>query len=149
MKTLNIVFLIIEVVLILAIGGYFGIKYYLSAQAGPEYLFMHPTIAKIFGLTPSGIFYKNSEYGFKMIFPETWKGFKVQEKTWQGWAIDGSGKKYSGPEIVIKNPQTTATQQYQDIPIMIFTHEQWGPESSTDLVGANERPAGFSVPAAV
>ena len=47
MKISNIVILIVAVIIIVAIGGYFGGKYYLSAQ-GPEYLLMHPTIAKIF-----------------------------------------------------------------------------------------------------
>ena len=92
--------------------------------------------------------YTNSEYGFTMQFPASWKGYSVVNRTWQGWAIDGSNQKYSGPEILIKNPQTTTEQQYQDIPIMIFTHEQWGPETGMEIIGVSEHPAGFSVSAA-
>jgi hypothetical protein len=51
MKISTIVISIVAVIITVAIGGYFGAKYYLSAQ-GPEYLFMHPTIAKIFSVTP-------------------------------------------------------------------------------------------------
>jgi len=50
MKTLNILFLIVAIIIIVAIGGYFGARYCLSAQ-GPEYLFMHPTMAKILGVS--------------------------------------------------------------------------------------------------
>jgi len=48
MKISNIILIIVVVIIIVAIGGYFGARYYLSAQ-GPEYLLMHPTMAKIFG----------------------------------------------------------------------------------------------------
>jgi len=85
--------------------------------------------------------YTNNEYGFKLIFPDSWKEFVVVKQTWQGWAIDGSGKTYSGSEIVIKNPQTTAKQQYQDIPIMVFTTDMW------KLVG-DERTATVAISAA-
>jgi len=153
MKKYIIIFFITIVVVILAVGGYFGARYYLSTQVRPEYLYVHPTIAKIFGLTPSGIFYKNSGYGFTMIFPKTWKGFTIQEKKWQGWDInDGNNNghvrdinsdsyKYSGPEILVKNPQTTVGQQYQGIPIMIFTHDIWS------MVG-NEQNATVAISAA-
>ncbi|MCX6719564.1 MAG: Kazal-type serine protease inhibitor family protein, partial [Candidatus Staskawiczbacteria bacterium] len=47
-----LIFLIILIILILAGGGYFGIGYYLKTQAGPEYLFIHPTTARVFNVTP-------------------------------------------------------------------------------------------------
>ncbi|MGA2417661.1 MAG: hypothetical protein ABSF55_00215 [Candidatus Staskawiczbacteria bacterium] len=164
MKKIFLILLIIIIILIIVcIGGYFIARYYLSAQIGYEYLFVHPTIAKIFQVAPicpatcvSGgvcgkdgknycnqciafqhgagyaydgkckISYKNSEYGFGMTFPATWQGFIVQKNTWKGWKING-GKigDYSGVEFLFKNPQTTASQQYQDIPIMVFTPDVW------------------------
>ena len=147
MKKSTIIYSAIIIAVVLVIGGYFGVKNYLSTQAGPEYFFVHPTIAKIFGLAPVGIFYRNSGYGFKMIFPETWKGFTVQEKTWQGWKIDGSGTgkigDYSGTLVVIRNPQTTTSQQYQDIPIMVFTHQVWAMVSGDNpIVAISAAPIG-------
>lgn len=52
MKILNIILLILLVTIIVVVGGYFGVRYYLNTQAGYEYLFAHPTIAKIFNVSP-------------------------------------------------------------------------------------------------
>lgn len=69
--------------------------------------------------------YINSEYGFQITFPDSWKGYSVVKQDWQGSENVEGGKTYNGPQIVIKNPKTTATQAWQDIPIMVFTSEQW------------------------
>jgi hypothetical protein len=166
MKIINIIFLIILIIVIIVIGGYFVARYYLG-QAGYAYLFMHPTIAKIFNVTPicpticlanGGVcgkdnktycnqcvafqhgagyaydgachpagwtLYTNDKYGFQMSFPATWNGYSVVEENWGGQSIDGTNKTYSGTEIVIKNPQTTSKQQWQSIPIMVFTPDVW------------------------
>lgn len=78
-----------------------------------------------FGLTENWKDYKNEEYGFSLTFPETWNGYTVEKQTWEGRLIGNTAKKYSGVKIVIKNPQTTATQPWQDIPVMIFNKEVW------------------------
>ena len=51
MPKIFLVFLIIVIIALLGLGGYFIARYYLG-NSGPAYLFMHPTISKIFNLTP-------------------------------------------------------------------------------------------------
>lgn len=68
--------------------------------------------------------YSNSIYGFKMEFIDSWKGFAVDTTVWNGRLIDGD-KAYSGPLLVFKNPNTTPAQSWQNIPIMVFTHDVW------------------------
>lgn len=69
--------------------------------------------------------YTNSEYGFEIKFPDTWKGYSVEIENWTGHVINNYQKTYTGPEIVLKNPQTTTSQQWQDITIMVFTPDVW------------------------
>jgi hypothetical protein len=119
---------IIVILFVLAVGGYFGARYYLNKNFSEEYFLMHPTTAKIFGMSSDKIFYKNAEYEFSMIFPATWKNFIVQKNTWKGWLVDSQSEHpdYTGVKLLFINPQTTDTQVYQDIPVLIFTKEQWG-----------------------
>lgn len=180
MKITNIIILVVLIIVVLAAGGYFGVRYYFSQQ-GPEYLFMHPTISKIFSITPvcptictlngvcgkdgknycnkclalqnkagyahdgkCDISYKNTEYGFQMTFPATWQGFIFQKNTWKGSKING-GKvgDYSGVEFLFKNPQTTTSQKYQDIPIMVFTPDVWAMVSGDNpTVAVSAAPIG-------
>jgi len=71
--------------------------------------------------------YKNNEYGFTMVFPDSWKGYTIEKSTWQGWRNDGLGeiRNYSDIKLIFKNPQTTVKEQWQDIPIMVFTSDVW------------------------
>lgn len=69
--------------------------------------------------------YTNNKYGFKITLPDSWKGYSTEEQDWQGWVVDTGEQKYSGVKIIIKNPQTTSQQLYQDIPIMVFTPDVW------------------------
>ncbi len=74
------------------------------------------------------IVYKNTEYGFNFSLPESWKGFTIITDKWEGQAIEGeeSGKVVeTGPLISIRHPEWTPENPRQDIPIMIFTHNQW------------------------
>jgi len=52
MKISNTIFLVLLIIIVIVIGGYFGARYYFSLQYAPEYFYMHPTLAKIFGVTP-------------------------------------------------------------------------------------------------
>ena len=52
MKIINVIALTLLTVIVIAIGGYFYIGYYLSSHLGYEFLFVHPTMAKIFNVTP-------------------------------------------------------------------------------------------------
>ena len=78
--------------------------------------------------------YRNSEFGFQITFPDSWKGYTALKQQWQGYATGDSKKKYSGVLILIKNPQTTSSQKWQDIPIMVFTPELWGMVSGPNAV---------------
>ncbi len=70
----------------------------------------------------STIIYNNTEYGFDFTLPEAWKDYTIIEETWQSSNPD---IKESGPEIVIRSPLWTEKEPYQDIPILIFSKDQW------------------------
>ncbi|WP_341878011.1 stalk domain-containing protein [Defluviitalea saccharophila] len=74
------------------------------------------------------IIYKNTQYGFSFSFPDTWEGYKIVTDRWEGLSLKGSkaGKKVEeGPVLSIRHPQWTDKTPRQDIPIMIFTLDQW------------------------
>jgi len=73
----------------------------------------------------SGETYTNNEYGFKLKLPNPWKGYSVEKSSWQGYLVGDYSKKYDGVKIILKNPQSTTEQSWQDIPIMIFTPDVW------------------------
>ena len=71
--------------------------------------------------------YKNTQYGFSFSLPLAWYGYTIVEDSWVG---DVSGTKSDvvvekGPIILIRHPKWTSANPRQDIPIMIFTIEQW------------------------
>ncbi|HZJ57404.1 MAG TPA: hypothetical protein VFD89_04100 [Clostridia bacterium] len=68
----------------------------------------------------SSLVYKNTEFGFSFNLPLTWKGYRIIEGGWES-----NDKAQSGPSISIRHPKWTEDVPRQDIPIMIFTHEQW------------------------
>lgn len=72
--------------------------------------------------------YINDEYGFIFSLPESWKNFSTVDSQWNGLPIDSPDpekNKISGPIINIRHPKWTKENMRQDIPIMIFTNEQW------------------------
>lgn len=76
----------------------------------------------------NSISYKNTQYGFDFSLPKDWKDYKLVTDKWEGLAVSGEqGEKTvaTGPIISIRNPQWTAKNPTQDIPIMIFTLAQW------------------------
>lgn len=76
----------------------------------------------------NSILYINEEYGFVFPLPESWKNFSIVKSQWEGIPLDSSDpdkNKINGPIINIRHPKWTAENMHQDIPIMIFTHEQW------------------------
>ena len=66
--------------------------------------------------------YRNAEYGFCLALPAGWDGFKVLADHWRG---NGNGSEETGPLLTIRNPRWTEDEPYQDIPILVFTFEQW------------------------
>ena len=79
--------------------------------------------------TQNPVEYVNNQYGFSVSLPADWKGYSIVTSTWSGNAVSESGQvqvaALEGPMISIRNPLWTAETPYQDIPIMIFTAEQW------------------------
>lgn len=84
--------------------------------------------------------YTNNEYGFEIKFPNSWKGYSVVVQNWEGHLINNYQQTYSGPQIIFKNPQTTPTQPWQDIPVMVFTPDVWkmvnGPDATVAVSAA-------------
>ena len=72
----------------------------------------------------STVEYKNSEYGFSLSLPATWKGYTVEKESWGGSYLDriSDGPMEFGPQIIIKNPKG---EKWQFVSIMVFTPEQW------------------------
>lgn len=76
----------------------------------------------------TSIVYKNKEYGFNFILPESWKGYQILTDKWEGISLKESenGKIVkSGPVIYIRHPKWSEKSRRQDIPIMVFTIEDW------------------------
>lgn len=72
--------------------------------------------------------YRSEEYGFIITLPESWRGYTVTIDRWSGYKPDdqlGEVPAADGPVVSIHNPRWTAETPYQDIPIMVFTLEQW------------------------
>jgi hypothetical protein len=81
--------------------------------------------------------YRNKRYGFSFSLPMSWKGYRIQVAQWTGGVIDAHAivqSSESGPLIKIRNPRWTEQDPYQDIPIMIFTQDQWDLIESDSLV---------------
>ena len=67
--------------------------------------------------------YENTRYGFSFYLPETWKGYSIVEEQWEG--TDNGELVETGPQLLIRHPDWTEKNPRQDIPIMVFTLEQW------------------------
>lgn len=76
-----------------------------------------------------GLVYENSQYGFSFSLPATWRGYTIVENTWAGMSLGATdGQNYTseiGPLILIRHPLWTEKNPRQDIPIMVFTLNQW------------------------
>jgi hypothetical protein len=82
---------------------------------------------KDYGTLSSQIEYKNTEYGFAFSLPKSWEGYSIVNKNWEGRSVDGENSStiINGPEILIRHPLWTSENPRQDIPVMIFTYDEW------------------------
>jgi hypothetical protein len=71
------------------------------------------------------IVYKNTQYGFNFVLPTSWDGYSIITSQWEGIAIDGGTVVETGPMISIRDPKWTEETPRQDIPIMVFSINQW------------------------
>jgi hypothetical protein len=72
--------------------------------------------------------YRNGEYGFRIVLPESWKGYRVLWSEWQGsvQASNGAAEHVlRGPRLRLRHPKWTEENPREDMPIMIFTIAQW------------------------
>ncbi|WP_148136811.1 LysM peptidoglycan-binding domain-containing protein [Candidatus Formimonas warabiya] len=104
----------------------FGVPYRSLIQANPQIidpnqLFIGQNIC-IPSVSP--VVYRNTQYGFSFSLPESWRGYRIVTDRWEGLDINGQVVE-TGPEIMIRHPLWTAERPRQDIPIMIFTLDQW------------------------
>jgi hypothetical protein len=71
--------------------------------------------------------YLNTKYGFSFSLPSSWKGYSIITSNWEGSLIDSpASPRITGPELSIRHPLWTSEKPRQDIPIMIFTPDEWG-----------------------
>jgi hypothetical protein len=68
--------------------------------------------------------YENAEYGFIFTLPKSWEGYQIVSNSWEGITTDQQQME-SGPILLIRHPEWTEAKPRQDIPIMIFSLEQW------------------------
>jgi hypothetical protein len=73
----------------------------------------------------NSIVYENTQYGFRFKLPASWKGYSIVTSKWEGIALTGGSVVETGPIISIRDPKWTAKTPRQDIPIMVFTLNQW------------------------
>lgn len=74
------------------------------------------------------VIYKNTQYGFSVPLPESWKGYTIVTESWEGLSVENPQNNKpaeAGPMLSIRHPKWTAENPRQDIPIMIFTLDQW------------------------
>ncbi len=79
--------------------------------------------------------YRNTQYGFCFRLPADWKGYTIVTQQWRGTLLSGNaqGPHEGGPQLLIRNPNWTEGDPWQDIPIMIFTPSQWKLVDSDDM----------------
>lgn len=74
--------------------------------------------------TKNPIIYNNTDYGFNFSLPTNWQGYSIITDTWSG-TVQENIVTQSGPKILIRNPKWTVANPYEDLPILIFTIQQW------------------------
>ncbi len=108
--------LIFFTILLFCFAGY----YLLSIKQSPSYV--HTEVQA------TSTEYTNNEYGFTITLPLSWKGYLIVSDTWKAYSPNrdqGGAPDASGPLLSIRNPLWSTSTPRQDIPIMIFTLEEW------------------------
>jgi hypothetical protein len=86
----------------------------------------------------SPVTYNNTDYGFTFSLPADWKGYSIVQSTWTGYPITGypaneAPAEPSGVKLLLRNPNWTQEKHYEDIPIMIFTIQEWNSYQADDF----------------
>ncbi|MBP9821887.1 MAG: hypothetical protein KBC81_00335 [Candidatus Pacebacteria bacterium] len=73
----------------------------------------------------SSIIYKNNQYGFSIPLTSAWKGYTVLNSQWEGAYLNDNNKTIRGPKIILRHPQWATSSMREDLPVMIFTLDEW------------------------
>ena len=76
----------------------------------------------------------SAQYGFRFDLPDDWRGFCVLQSHW------GLPSEENGPVLILRSPEYTEDDPHEDIPIMIFTHQQWKKIVRGDLLVSTAFP---------
>jgi hypothetical protein len=109
-------FLILMIAAIAVAVFYFSRKTAVAPSPSPS-----PSVSS------SSILYQNTQYRFKLTLPLSWLGYSIVNDKWEGNTSGSSGDVVvqQGSEILIRHPLWTTKVPRQDIPIMVFTIDQW------------------------
>lgn len=107
---------ILVVVLVIAVAG---VLYWQNGQA-PS---VSPTPTP--SATVSSTEYRNTQYGFSVALPDSWKGYTVLNSQWEGRDVATNKVTVQGPIVTIRHPLWTTSNPREDMPVMIFTPAQW------------------------
>jgi hypothetical protein len=94
------------------------------------------TVTPQAGSESDNIVYANTEFGFEFTLPASWDGYSILTENWQGTACTGDNAGdviETGTKIIIRHPDWTNEKPRQDIPIMVFTLDQWKIVESEDM----------------
>ena len=73
--------------------------------------------------------YHNSQYDLTFFLPASWKGYSVLIQQWDAELRSTDYQKVigseRGPIVLLRHPQWKTNDSYQDIPIIVFTQQQW------------------------
>ncbi len=74
------------------------------------------------------VLYRNTDYGFAIELPSSWQNYSVIDEEWKGYRyVESKGDVVveRGPLLKVRHPEWTETNPRQDIPVMVFSPEQW------------------------
>lgn len=93
-------------------------------------------------ITTSPVVFSSNDYGFSFALPDNWHGYSFVKDTWQGTSLANGTVTQTGPKLLLRNPKWTEALPYEDIPILVFTVNQWGMYEREDFaVSAAPIPA--------
>lgn len=70
------------------------------------------------------VVYENTEYNFSVVLPDGWKNYSIMNDKWSG-NYTNSTEVEQGPLVNVRHPEWTNDNPRQDIPVMVFTLDQW------------------------
>ena len=113
---------------------------------GGIYLFLNYSTPEPTVEVPTSNTYRNDKDGFAGVLPESWRGYQTTESQGDIYDVGGVRSPYivgHFPLIKIAHPLSTKENPRQDIPVMVFTVEQWahvGSQTSSDQWSVGAAP---------